>query len=203
MEKWMEDIQVAIETAKTSNGPSSDLLTSSLTDNSKLLHTHTVAHKMYTWKLNCGLTVTVRKYILSKKNPTWDYVWMIWHCLCFSALLPSPPYPLPSSNNLLTFPECPEDSVEAESEDDLTSSHTSLDRPHRGNTMVHVCWHRNTSVSMVDFSIAVEVPAKPQTCSSPPASLFSLSVSECALYFNSLWLSLGGNSILLHCTPLS
>lgn len=23
--------------------------------------------------------------------------------------------------------------------------------------MVHVCWHRNTSVSMVDFSIAVEV----------------------------------------------
>uniref|UniRef100_A0A8C9X181 FERM, ARHGEF and pleckstrin domain-containing protein 1 n=1 Tax=Sander lucioperca TaxID=283035 RepID=A0A8C9X181_SANLU len=64
-----------------------------------------------------------------------------------------------SSNNLLTFPECPEDSsAEAESEDDITASHTSLERPspHRGNTMVHVCWHRNTSVSMVDFSIAVE-----------------------------------------------
>ncbi|XP_035532889.1 FERM, ARHGEF and pleckstrin domain-containing protein 1-like [Morone saxatilis] len=88
MEKWMEDIKGAIEMAKTSNGPSSDLLTSNLTDN-----------------------------------------------------------------------KCPEDtSVEAESEDDITASHTSLERPapHRGNTMVHVCWHRNTSVSMVDFSIAVE-----------------------------------------------
>uniref|UniRef100_A0A668AAI2 FERM, ARHGEF and pleckstrin domain-containing protein 1 n=1 Tax=Myripristis murdjan TaxID=586833 RepID=A0A668AAI2_9TELE len=63
------------------------------------------------------------------------------------------------SNSLLTFPECPEDSsVEAESEDDMTASHTSLEKPtpHRGNTTVHVCWHRNTSVSMVDFSIAVE-----------------------------------------------
>uniref|UniRef100_A0A8D3B0M6 FERM, ARHGEF and pleckstrin domain-containing protein 1 n=1 Tax=Scophthalmus maximus TaxID=52904 RepID=A0A8D3B0M6_SCOMX len=88
MEKWMEDIQTAIETAKTSNGPSSDLLSCNLTDN-----------------------------------------------------------------------KCPEDSsVEAESEDDATASHTALERPapHRGNTMVHVCWHRNTSVSMVDFSIAVE-----------------------------------------------
>ncbi|XP_029314634.1 FERM, ARHGEF and pleckstrin domain-containing protein 1 [Cottoperca gobio] len=88
MKKWMEDIQVAIETAKTSNGPSSELLTSNLIDN-----------------------------------------------------------------------KCPEDSsMEAESEDDITALHTSLEKagPHRGNTMVHVCWHRNTSVSMVDFSIAVE-----------------------------------------------
>ncbi|XP_022046464.2 FERM, ARHGEF and pleckstrin domain-containing protein 1 isoform X1 [Acanthochromis polyacanthus] len=88
MEKWMEDIKMAIEMAKTSNGPSSDLLTTNLTDN-----------------------------------------------------------------------KCLEDSsVEAESEDDMTAPHTSLERPapHRGNTMVHVCWHRNTSVSMVDFSIAVE-----------------------------------------------
>ncbi|XP_074515327.1 FERM, ARHGEF and pleckstrin domain-containing protein 1 isoform X1 [Sebastes fasciatus] len=88
MEKWMEDIQMAIETVKTSNGPSSDILTSDLIEN-----------------------------------------------------------------------KCPEDSsVEAESEDDITASHTSLERsaPHRGNTMVHVCWHRNTSVSLVDFSVAVE-----------------------------------------------
>uniref|UniRef100_A0A7N6BPL5 FERM, ARHGEF and pleckstrin domain-containing protein 1 n=1 Tax=Anabas testudineus TaxID=64144 RepID=A0A7N6BPL5_ANATE len=72
---------------------------------------------------------------------------------------PSSPCSLSSSNNLLTFPECPEDSsAEAESEDDMAASQTSLERPapHRGNTMVHVCWHRNTSVSMVDFSIAVE-----------------------------------------------
>ncbi|KAM4557930.1 FERM, ARHGEF and pleckstrin domain-containing protein 1 [Odontesthes bonariensis] len=88
MEKWMEDIKMAIEMAKTSNGLSSDLLTSNLTDN-KLQE---------------------------------------------------------------------DSSVEAESEDDMAASHTSLERPapHRGNTMVHVCWHRNTSVSMVDFSIAVE-----------------------------------------------
>uniref|UniRef100_A0A672JNC5 FERM, ARHGEF and pleckstrin domain-containing protein 1 n=1 Tax=Salarias fasciatus TaxID=181472 RepID=A0A672JNC5_SALFA len=87
MEKWMEDIKMAIEMATTSNGPSCDLLTSNLTDNSKLPHKHT-----------------------------------------------------------------------AESEDDMTASHTSLDKPaaHRGNTMVHVCWHRNTSVSMLDFSISVE-----------------------------------------------
>uniref|UniRef100_A0A8C6M5Z8 FERM, ARHGEF and pleckstrin domain-containing protein 1 n=1 Tax=Nothobranchius furzeri TaxID=105023 RepID=A0A8C6M5Z8_NOTFU len=88
MEKWMGDIKMGIEIAKTSNGPSSELLTSNLTDN-----------------------------------------------------------------------KCPEDSLaEAESEDDMAASHTSLEKPthHRGNTMVHVCWHRNTSVSMVDFSIAVE-----------------------------------------------
>ncbi|MEQ2198309.1 hypothetical protein XENOCAPTIV_011069 [Xenoophorus captivus] len=84
-----------------------------------------------------------------------------------------------SSNNLPTFPECPEDyPSEAESEDDMMASHTSLEKPtpHRGNTMVHVCWHRNTSVSMVDFSIAVEVSAKAQTCpsssSSSPAVFF-------------------------------
>uniref|UniRef100_A0A8D0CK29 FERM, ARHGEF and pleckstrin domain-containing protein 1 n=1 Tax=Scleropages formosus TaxID=113540 RepID=A0A8D0CK29_SCLFO len=48
--------------------------------------------------------------------------------------------------------------LEQESEDDLSASRTSLERqvPHRGNTTVHVCWHRNTSVSMVDFSLAVE-----------------------------------------------
>lgn len=58
------------------------------------------------------------------------------------------------------FPECPEESsADQESEDDLSSSRTSLERqaPHRGNTTVHVCWHRNTSVSMVDFSVALEV----------------------------------------------
>lgn len=81
-----------------------------------------------------------------------------------ASLSPSSLSALLSSNGFLTFPECPEDSVvEAESEDDTAATQTSLDRPtpHRGNTMVHVCWHRNTSVSMVDFSIAVEVPSKP------------------------------------------
>ncbi|KAH0624508.1 hypothetical protein JD844_032057 [Phrynosoma platyrhinos] len=59
----------------------------------------------------------------------------------------------------LCFIESPEEpTIDQESEDDLNASRTSLERqtPHRGNTTVHVCWHRNTSVSMVDFSIAVE-----------------------------------------------
>uniref|UniRef100_A0A8C9SUT8 FERM, ARHGEF and pleckstrin domain-containing protein 1 n=1 Tax=Scleropages formosus TaxID=113540 RepID=A0A8C9SUT8_SCLFO len=59
----------------------------------------------------------------------------------------------PSSNPLASCWEYVQ-----ESEDDLSASRTSLERqvPHRGNTTVHVCWHRNTSVSMVDFSLAVE-----------------------------------------------
>ncbi|MEQ2293447.1 FERM, ARHGEF and pleckstrin domain-containing protein 2, partial [Ameca splendens] len=49
-------------------------------------------------------------------------------------------------------------SLEQESEDDMNSSRTSLDKQthHRANTTVHVCWHRNTSVSMSDHSLAVE-----------------------------------------------
>ncbi|XP_071321061.1 FERM, ARHGEF and pleckstrin domain-containing protein 1-like isoform X3 [Trachinotus anak] len=47
--------------------------------------------------------------------------------------------------------------AEQESEEELSGSRSSLERQgHRGNTTVHVCWHRNTSVSMVDFSVAVE-----------------------------------------------
>lgn len=46
MEKWMEDIKAAIETANTSNGPSSDLLTSNLTNNRKLQQCQTI--EMYT-----------------------------------------------------------------------------------------------------------------------------------------------------------
>uniref|UniRef100_A0A672MEH9 FERM, ARH/RhoGEF and pleckstrin domain protein 1 n=1 Tax=Sinocyclocheilus grahami TaxID=75366 RepID=A0A672MEH9_SINGR len=53
---------------------------------------------------------------------------------------------------------------EVESEDDLCGSRTSLPRNgnnsgntlNRGNTTAHVCWHRTTSVSMLDFSIAIE-----------------------------------------------
>ncbi|XP_059506927.1 FERM, ARHGEF and pleckstrin domain-containing protein 2 isoform X2 [Stegostoma tigrinum] len=49
-------------------------------------------------------------------------------------------------------------SLEQESEDDTPSSHSSLDKQthHRANTTMHVCWHRNTSVSMLDHSVAVE-----------------------------------------------
>lgn len=89
MEKWMEDIQMAIDLAEKSNGPTPELLASSPPDN---------------------------------KSPDETTA------------------------------------ADQESEDDLSASRTSLERqaPHRGNTMVHVCWHRSTSVSMVDFSIAVE-----------------------------------------------
>ncbi|XP_023967599.1 FERM, ARHGEF and pleckstrin domain-containing protein 2 isoform X2 [Chrysemys picta bellii] len=49
-------------------------------------------------------------------------------------------------------------SLEQESEDDIQSSRSSLDRQshHRANTTMHVCWYRNTSVSMTDHSVAVE-----------------------------------------------
>ncbi|NXX95829.1 FARP2 protein, partial [Centropus bengalensis] len=49
-------------------------------------------------------------------------------------------------------------SLEQESEDDIHSSRSSLDRQshHRANTTMHVCWYRNTSVSMTDHSVAVE-----------------------------------------------
>ncbi|XP_063103028.1 FERM, ARHGEF and pleckstrin domain-containing protein 1 isoform X2 [Cavia porcellus] len=89
MEKWLEDIQMAIDLAEKSSGPSAEVLASSPPDN---------------------------------KSP----------------------------DEVAT--------ADQESEDDLSASRTSLERqtPHRGNTMVHVCWHRSTSVSMVDFSIAVE-----------------------------------------------
>ncbi|XP_030636646.1 FERM, ARHGEF and pleckstrin domain-containing protein 1 isoform X3 [Chanos chanos] len=88
MEKWIEDIRMAIELADKCNGPSPEALGSSLPDS---------------------------------KSPE-------------------------------------ESGADQESEDDLSASRTSLERqmPHRANSTVHVCWHRNTSVSMVDFSVAVE-----------------------------------------------
>lgn len=87
-------------------------------------------------------------------------------------------------------PELMEDGgVEQESEEELCGSRSSLERQgHRGNTTVHVCWHRNTSVSMVDFSVAVEVPRRvPVSCSPPHSSLLCLaqlvrlSCSSCRL----------------------
>uniref|UniRef100_A0A669BZB8 FERM, ARHGEF and pleckstrin domain-containing protein 1 n=1 Tax=Oreochromis niloticus TaxID=8128 RepID=A0A669BZB8_ORENI len=88
MERWVEDIRMAIDLAEQSSGLNNDLLSTSLSDNSK------------------------------------------------------------SSTD---------GGGEQESEDELGGSRSSLERQgHRGNTTVHVCWHRNTSVSMVDFSIAVE-----------------------------------------------
>ncbi|KAM4699940.1 FERM, ARHGEF and pleckstrin domain-containing protein 1 isoform 4-T4 [Discoglossus pictus] len=88
MEKWSEDIQMAIDLAEKSGGPIPELLAGSPPDG---------------------------------KSPE-------------------------------------EGPADQESEDDLSASRTSLERqsPHRGNTTVHVCWHRNTSVSMIDFSFAVE-----------------------------------------------
>uniref|UniRef100_A0A665T133 FERM, ARHGEF and pleckstrin domain-containing protein 1 n=1 Tax=Echeneis naucrates TaxID=173247 RepID=A0A665T133_ECHNA len=86
MERWVEDIRMAIDLAEQSSSPSTDLLSTSLPDNSKS-----------------------------------------------------------------------DSGAEQESEEELCSSRSSLERQgHRGNTTVHVCWHRNTSVSMVDFSVAVE-----------------------------------------------
>uniref|UniRef100_A0A7N6AF12 FERM, ARHGEF and pleckstrin domain-containing protein 1 n=1 Tax=Anabas testudineus TaxID=64144 RepID=A0A7N6AF12_ANATE len=85
MERWVEDIRMAIDLAEQSSSPNTDLLSTSPSDNSESV---------------------------------------------FS---------------------------EQESEEELCGSRSSLERQgQRGNTTVHVCWHRNTSVSMVDFSVAVE-----------------------------------------------
>ncbi|XP_056435297.1 FERM, ARHGEF and pleckstrin domain-containing protein 1-like [Gadus chalcogrammus] len=65
----------------------------------------------------------------------------------------------PASDVLSVDNKFPEDSsAEAESEDDLAAPRGPPEKPppHRANTTVHVCWHRNTSVSMLDFSLAVE-----------------------------------------------
>uniref|UniRef100_A0A4W6DCF5 FERM, ARH/RhoGEF and pleckstrin domain protein 2 n=1 Tax=Lates calcarifer TaxID=8187 RepID=A0A4W6DCF5_LATCA len=71
---------------------------------------------------------------------------------CPPHILPVPPPPPPLSGS------SDEVSLEQESEDDMNSSRTSLDKQthHRANTTMHVCWHRNTSVSMSDHSLAVE-----------------------------------------------
>uniref|UniRef100_A0A8C4GMR7 FERM, ARHGEF and pleckstrin domain-containing protein 1 n=1 Tax=Dicentrarchus labrax TaxID=13489 RepID=A0A8C4GMR7_DICLA len=61
------------------------------------------------------------------------------------------------STDLLSTKLSEDGGAELESEEELCGSRSSLERQgHRGNTTVHVCWHRNTSVSMVDFSVAVE-----------------------------------------------
>uniref|UniRef100_A0AAQ5YSG3 FERM, ARHGEF and pleckstrin domain-containing protein 1 n=1 Tax=Amphiprion ocellaris TaxID=80972 RepID=A0AAQ5YSG3_AMPOC len=87
MERWVEDIRMAIDLAEQSSSPNNDLLSTSLSDNK-----------------------------LSEDG-----------------------------------------GGDQESEEELGGSRSSLERQgHRGNTTVHVCWHRNTSVSMVDFSVAVE-----------------------------------------------
>ncbi|XP_078147221.1 FERM, ARHGEF and pleckstrin domain-containing protein 1-like isoform X2 [Centroberyx gerrardi] len=87
MERWVEDIRMAIDLAEQSSSAHTDLLSTSLSDNK-----------------------------LSEDG-----------------------------------------GAEQESEEELCGSRSSLERHgHRGNTTVHVCWHRNTSVSMVDFSVAVE-----------------------------------------------
>lgn len=77
------------------------------------------------------------------------------------AVNPSPSSPLHNflSSILPPLGSSDEVSLEQESEDDMNSSRTSLDKQthHRANTTMHVCWHRNTSVSMSDHSLAVEV----------------------------------------------
>ncbi|XP_051882743.1 FERM, ARHGEF and pleckstrin domain-containing protein 1 isoform X3 [Pristis pectinata] len=98
MDKWIEDLQMAIDLAQQCNGLNSELLTPSPGEG------------------------TNRFFSINSVEST------------------------------------DETSVEQESEDDLSASRTSLERqsPHRAIPTMHVCWHRSTSVSMVDYSIAVE-----------------------------------------------
>ena len=41
--------------------------------------------------------------------------------------------------------------------DDSDADNVDRQIQHRTNTLMHVCWHRNTSVSMVERSIAIRV----------------------------------------------
>lgn len=89
-----------------------------------------------------GEDATIRQQSLPLSPPLWPQP--------VKCLLPSPPSG--SSDEV---------SLEQESEEDIHSSRSSLDRQshHRANTTMHVCWYRNTSVSMTDHSVAVEVPS--------------------------------------------
>uniref|UniRef100_A0A8C9QRZ8 PH domain-containing protein n=1 Tax=Spermophilus dauricus TaxID=99837 RepID=A0A8C9QRZ8_SPEDA len=66
-----------------------------------------------------------------------------------SGSTPSPELPGGSSDEI---------SPEQESEEDARGTRGSLEGQvqHRANTMMHVCWYRNTSVSRADHSAAVE-----------------------------------------------
>uniref|UniRef100_A0A8K9V8W2 FERM, ARHGEF and pleckstrin domain-containing protein 2 n=1 Tax=Oncorhynchus mykiss TaxID=8022 RepID=A0A8K9V8W2_ONCMY len=80
--------------------------------------------------------------------------WSVPHCFTIYSLTPPPP-PCPSPPSSGSSDEV---SLDQESEDDMSSSRNSLDKQthHRANSTMHVCWHRNTSVSMSDHSLAVE-----------------------------------------------
>lgn len=54
-------------------------------------------------------------------------------------------------------------SSECLEEDARSPPSSPPERQHRANTTMHVCWHRNTSVSMLDHAVAVQVsdPALP------------------------------------------
>lgn len=58
MERWMDDIRAAVETASTSNGLSSDILSCSLTNNSKSLRSRDHAPCTPGVEKSCGVTVT-------------------------------------------------------------------------------------------------------------------------------------------------
>ncbi|KAA8579490.1 hypothetical protein FQN60_006583 [Etheostoma spectabile] len=111
MERWVEDIRMAIDLAEQTSSPNTDLLSTSLSDNSKSANG--------SGPLSSGFVTPVLMSINAELSD--------------------------------------DGGAELESEEELCGSRSSLERQgHRGNTTVHVCWHRNTSVSMVDFSVAVE-----------------------------------------------
>uniref|UniRef100_A0A8C3Y0V9 FERM, ARH/RhoGEF and pleckstrin domain protein 2 n=1 Tax=Catharus ustulatus TaxID=91951 RepID=A0A8C3Y0V9_CATUS len=120
------------------------------------IHGHLSLHGMLVeeseneWSVpHCFTIYSAQKTIVVAKstflrNPSFS-------CFLYHSLLkPLPNSPPPGSSD--------EVSVEQESEDDIHSSRSSLDRQshHRANTTMHVCWYRNTSVSMADHSVAVE-----------------------------------------------
>lgn len=154
MGKWIEDLNLAIDMAKKSQEKSSIFLDPGLSDRS---------NRKFSFKLDTYTALSVNVFL-----------WLFWvfsqlseqkipfgHKHPKRAVNPSPSSPLHNflSSILPPLGSSDEVSLEQESEDDMNSSRTSLDKQthHRANTTMHVCWHRNTSVSMSDHSLAVEV----------------------------------------------
>lgn len=175
MGKWIEDLNVAIDMAKKSHEKSNIFLEPGLGDHSNrkaelallvflpvmlFLFFFPQQQKQQQQRTKIKL-ISYRFFFLdSRLNPFLQ-----------STPFPTPIVPPPPPLHLsLPLGSSDEVSLEQESEDDMNSSRTSLDKQthHRSNTTMHVCWHRNTSVSMSDHSLAVEVftPLAPNPSSS-------------------------------------
>ncbi|KAF3857095.1 hypothetical protein F7725_008954 [Dissostichus mawsoni] len=117
MERWVEDIRMAIDLAEQSSSPTSDLLSTSPTDNSESDYKHCISLKDTLYVVHLYVIGIIQVGNMAEQE-------------CLSE----------------------DGSLEVESEDELCGSPSGTSWKHNGSRVLH----RNTSVSMVDFSVAVE-----------------------------------------------